>query len=176
MSLGLSAWCQVSSVYTGIRGPLSLTVDHEYPPNPCSTPKCGEGEVGLLSLICGCQGDLYDNCKPHNPCLCQFTSCMLSQTWTGNKASLNQVTVLFRNNEMDHNNGTHIVQPWKSVLECVCSWYNSRNHSNRNLAYKKYKIYIFFLFKEKNNIHHVIVTLCQWSTFWQPLISLSNLL
>jgi len=44
-SLCVSAWCQVSSVYTGIRGPLSLAVHQEYPPNPCSTPKCGEREA-----------------------------------------------------------------------------------------------------------------------------------
>lgn len=86
MSLCVSAWCQVSSVYTGIRGPLNLAVHQEYPPKPLfNSEMWGGGGNELLSLICGCQGDLYDNCKTHIPRLCQFTSCVLPQHGQGTK-------------------------------------------------------------------------------------------
>lgn len=61
ISLNISAWCQVSSVYKGIIGPLNLTVHQEYPPKPLFNSKKWGGLAELLSLICSCQGDLYDN-------------------------------------------------------------------------------------------------------------------
>ncbi len=50
--LSVSAWCQVSSVYKGIRGPLNLTVHQEYPPKPLFNSKKwgGGGRVALIDL------------------------------------------------------------------------------------------------------------------------------